>query len=133
MANLTREQRAEKNKRLERVPVGAANKLDFSGMDPAYRYRVVNDRPGRIPMFQKAGWEFCYTESRNFSDVNETTAMDSRVSLDLGGGDKGYLMRIKSELFDEDQAAKIEGVKNIERAMKRQPSRDNPYKGLTDE
>ena len=47
-----------------RVPVGAGNKLQFAGKDPAYHYRVVNDNPGRLAMFQQAGYEFCHSEER---------------------------------------------------------------------
>lgn len=137
MANLTREERAARAAivaKSNRVPINAANKLSFEGTDPDYHYRVVVDRPGRLQMFLKAGYEFCSEEIRvTDGGIAETTSLDSRVSLDTGGGEKGYLMRIRKEFYDEDQAAKIERIKSTERQMQRQPTRDNPYKGLTDE
>jgi hypothetical protein len=84
-------------------------------------------------MFIKAGYEFCADETRvQDNGIAETSQLDTRKSLDLGGGDKGYLMRIRKEYFDEDQAAKIDNIRNIEKSMQRTPTSDNPNnKGLT--
>jgi hypothetical protein len=119
-----------------RVPVGAGNKLQFAGKDPAYHYRVVNDNPGRLAMFQQAGWEFdTATEREADKGTAEAGGMDTRIVADVGRGVKGYLMRIPNELFDEDQAAKIEKVKATEDQLKnRNPNpRKGEYGGLSDE
>ena len=119
-----------------RVPVGAGNKLQFAGKDPSYRYRVVNDNPGRLAMFQQAGYEFCYSEEREADKgAAEAGGVDTRIVADAGRGVKGYLMRIPREFYDEDQAAKIEKVKATEDQLKnRNPNpRKGEYSGLSDE
>ena len=120
----------------QRIPVGSGNKLAFEGRDPNYAYRVVMDRPGRLGMFLQAGYEFCTDETRVADKgVAEGSAIDTRVTVNLGAGDVGYLMRIPKEYYDEDQARKFEKIKAQESAMKnRNP---NPvkgvYQGLSDE
>jgi len=119
-----------------RVPVGAGNKLQFAGKDPAYHYRVVNDNPGRLAMFLQAGYEFCHSEEREADKgAAEAGGVDTRIVVDAGRGVKGYLMRIPRELYDEDQAAKIEKVKATEDQLKnRNPNpRKGEYGGLSDE
>ena len=121
--------RPEHTGRPKRVPVGAGNKLQFHGKDPNYAYRVVMDRPGRLSAFLAAGYEFCYSEVREADKgIAEGTASDTRQTVNMGGSDKGYLMRIPKEFYDEDQAAKLSKVLATEAAMK---NRDpNPTKGV---
>ena len=120
----------------KRIPVGAGNKLEFSGKDPNYAYRIVNDNPGRLQMFLQAGYEFCTTETRE-SDKGaaEAGSTDTRIVADAGRGVKGYLMRIPKELYDEDQANKIMAVKQAEDQLKnRNPNpKKGEYQGLSDE
>ena len=110
-----------------RVPVGSVNKLEFEGKDPNFVYRVVNDVPGRIQMFQRAGYQFCTEESRTFDSVAETEAMDTRISMDIGGGRKGYLMRIPKEFYEEDFAKKMARLDAIDDSMK--PKKRRPSDG----
>jgi hypothetical protein len=120
----------------KRVPVGAGNKLEFTGRDPNYAYRVVMDRQGRLDAFRAAGYDFCYSEVREADKgVAEGTATDTRKMVNLGCSDKGYLMRIPKEYYDQDQADKLNKVKATEAAMKnRDPNpRQGSYQGLSDE
>ena len=120
----------------KRVPVGAGNKLKFDGKDPNYAYRVVNDNPGRLQMFLQAGYEFCHSETREADKgAAEAGGIDTRIVADAGRGVKGYLMRILKELYDEDQANKIETVKRTEDQLKnRNPNpKKGEYQGLSDE
>jgi hypothetical protein len=131
--DVTRNDNAGKPKR---VPVGAGNKMEFEGKDPNYEYRIVNDNPGRLAMFQRASWEFCYDEKRVADKgVAEAGSMDTRIVADAGRGLKGFLMRIPKDLYDEDQANKIDKVKESEAQMKNK--NPNPvkgqYAGLSDE
>ena len=120
---------ARVDERPRRVPVGAGNKLQFEGRDPGYAYRVVMDRPGRLGMFLQAGYEFCYSEVREADKgTAEGSSPDTRVMVNMGGAEKGYLMRIPKEFYDEDQANKMNKVKAQEATMK---NRDpNPVKGV---
>lgn len=120
----------------DRVPVGYGNKLEFTQKDPAYVYRLVNDIPGRLAIFQRAGYEFVYEGERaDDKGTAETSALDTRVSADTGGGGRGYLMRIKREFYLADQDAKIKNVRANEAAM----TNTNPdpargiYPGLVDD
>ncbi len=119
-----------------RVPVGHGNKLAFNDNDPNYMYRMVNDVPGRIAMFQRAGYEFVYNGERELDKgTAEAGAPDTRASVDAGQGLRQYRMRIRKELYDEDQASKFDKVKELENSMKNK--NPNPvkgeYAGLTDE
>lgn len=131
--DVTRSDNAGKPKR---VRVGAGNKLEFAGKDPAYTYRVVNDNPGRINMFLNAGWEHEQSATRTYDKgVAEAGGMDTRVVVDAGRGVKGYLMRIPNELYDEDQTEKIMAIKRTEDQLRNK--NPNPvkgvYEGLSDE
>jgi hypothetical protein len=123
-------------RRTNRVPVGAGNKLEFMGKDPGYHYRVVNDVPGRVGMFQKAGYDFCTSEVREMDKgIAEGEAADTRIVINSGQGVKSYLMRIPIEFYNEDQARKIEAVKQTEDQMRNKnpdPKR-GVYGGLSDE
>jgi hypothetical protein len=99
-------------------------------------YRVVNDVPGRLAMFQQAGYEFDTTASRVVDKgIAEGEAIDTRKIVNSGAGVKSYLMRIPKEFYDEDQARKIEAVKRSEDQMKnKNPNpRKGEYPGLSDE
>ena len=92
--------------------------------DPNFVYRFVNDTGSRVSNFQQAGYEM----------VQDTELLvgDSRVfdPSDIGTGKKvtsndgtvSYLMRIKKEWFDEDQAKKDAYTKETEAAMKKEAS-----------
>ena len=128
--------RSDNAGRPARIPIGQGNKLEFDGKDPNYMYRVVNDIPGRLTMFQQAGYEFCTTEQRIADKgIAEGTAVDTRIIVNSGNGIKSYLMRIPKEYYDEDQAKKIESIKKAESQMKNK--NPNPikgeYAGLSDE
>lgn len=92
--------------------------------DPNYQYRFVNDTGSRIANFQAAGYEFVQD--------TELTVGDSRVfdPSDIGSGKRvtsndgtvSYLMRIKKEWYDEDQAAKAAQINETEAAMKQEAS-----------
>lgn len=90
--------------------------------DPNYEYRFVNDNGSRLHLFQQAGYEFVKDEdmivgSSRVSDVNDLGSNKSVISND---GTTSYLMRIKKEFYDEDQAAKAEAISEQESAMKSQ-------------
>lgn len=127
---------AREGRKADRVPVGHGNKLEFTQNDPAYSYRMVNDVPGRIDMFLKAGYEFTYTGERSADKgAAEGGAPDTRVSVDAGKGVRAYRMRILKEFFDEDQAAKIERIKAAEDQMRNKDPdpAQGKYAGLTDQ
>jgi hypothetical protein len=101
-------------------------------MEPGYHYHVINDKDGRIPSKQAQGYEFVYSE-KPIGDfqVGEATALGSLVCKPVGNGRVGYLMRIKQEFYDEDQAAKAKIVDATEAALKPNRSKEEYGPGLT--
>ena len=106
--------------RVSRTPVGTRNILTVKGKDPNYVYRHVNDIDDRISMFQEAGYELVQDESVVVGDkrVNAASSLGSAKAVSVGQGTKAYLMRIKRDWYEEDQAKKLANVADIERATK---------------
>jgi len=112
-------------KRTERKSLFQRGPQSITGeKDPNFVYRFVNDTGSRVSNFQQAGYEV----------VQDTELLvgDSRVfdPSDIGSGKKvtsndgtvSYLMRIKKEWFDEDQAKKDAYTKETEATMKKEAS-----------
>jgi hypothetical protein len=122
---------AEKQKapsgRVTRTPLGKRNILSVKGQDPNYEYRFVNEVEDRISQFQEAGYEIVPDTSATVGDkrVNATSSIGSGKQVSVGQGTKAYLMRIKKEYYEEDQATKMAHVNEIERATKEQALNGN--------
>ena len=104
--------------RPKRTPLGQRNRLTYDNLDPAFEYRVINDKDDRLKRAQEAGYEFVH-EAGKLGDerVAEGTSIDSRVAKPVGNGMTGFLMRIPKELYAEDQAGKIAEIEKTEAAM----------------
>jgi hypothetical protein len=115
-------------RRVRRTPLGQRNVLSVSGKEPGYEYRFVNDTSDRVAQFQEAGWELVPQAGVRIGDkrVGTPTAEGSQAQASVGGGDKAYLMRIRSDWFQEDQARKQEYVNATEAATK-QEALDGTY------
>lgn len=124
MSRVQSEKRVVRKSLFQRGPQSIAGEKD-----PNYVYRFVNDTGSRIANFQSAGYEIVKDD--------ELTVGDSRVfdPSDLGSGKKvtsndgtvSYLMRIKKEYYEEDQAAKQNFINETERAMKQQATQSADY------
>jgi hypothetical protein len=106
--------------RVTRTPVGTRNILTVAGKDPNYVYRVINDSGDRVQEFMDAGYELVDANSVRVGDkrVNAATAEGSKAQLSVGQGQKAYVVRIKKEWYEEDQAAKQVHVNKLEEATK---------------
>lgn len=124
MAGLTREERAAKEAKLSReatgrstrVPLGVARSKLSVPVRPGYVRRWVNDTEGRLQQAQQGGYEFSTDQSLQIGspDIdNENRDLGARVSrvVDKSTGQKAYLMEIKEEFYQEDQAMKQKAVK----------------------
>lgn len=124
MANLTRAERAAKEQsmsredtgRSKRVPLGVARSKLSVPDRPGYKRRWVNDTEGRLAYAEQGGYEFVSDSKLQIGspDVdNENRDLGARVSrvVDKSTGQKAYLMEIKEEFYEEDQAAKRKAVK----------------------
>lgn len=105
-----------------RIPIGDQPRelTSVRGKDPAFEYRIVADKPGRIDKFELAGYEIVNHEVQ----VGETRAgtpspEGSPVKISLGGGVQGYLMRQRKEWYDADQQKKMDALLKAEQAMVR--------------
>lgn len=139
----TKEEKARIAARKERVPLGVPRmKLKTSSRE-GYHRRFVNDwyagSPDRLQEAQTGGYEFV-TDPTKVGDSPELDAAqpDSRVSKIVGTRPDGqpiraYLMEIKQEFYDEDQAAKMASIDEVEKQMfagkdgQGEPGRDGRY------
>jgi regulator of protease activity HflC (stomatin/prohibitin superfamily) len=106
--------------RVQRTPVGTRNVLTVAGKEAGYEYRIINDSGDRVQEFLDAGYEIVSNDSVRVGDkrVNAATAEGSKAQLSVGQGQKAYVVRIKKEWYDEDQAAKQVHVNKLEEATK---------------
>ena len=101
---------------------GARQRLRVAGKEPGYAYRIVNDIDDRISEFQEDGWEIVSDNKVKIGDkrVSNPTAEGTPKQISVGGGVKAYLMRIKEEFYNEDQATKAEHLDKLEASMKKE-------------
>ena len=97
---------------------GVRGRLTVKRKDPDFEYRIVNDDLGRIDQLKERGYEIV-TQDTPVGDnrVATPTKEGSPVQINVGQGKKAYLMRIKKEWYDEDQAAKQVEIDNIEQTI----------------
>jgi hypothetical protein len=127
----TAENRETQNKP-RRVPVsGLRDILTVHGKDPDKVYRFVKDAEeggSRIMQFKRAGYEFTDGSNNGTITVGEECVYKSRKSNGTivrhpveankhGAPQYLYLMEIKKEWYDEDQAKKAEAVDELERTI----------------
>lgn len=106
--------------RTQRTPVGTRNVLTVAGKDPSYVYRIINDSGDRVQEFLDAGYELVSASSVRVGDkrVGKATAEGTVSQVSVGQGMKGYIVRIRKEWYDEDQALKQQRVAEAEAATK---------------
>ncbi len=117
--------RVADNKRPRRTPInGSRNVLTVNGKEPGYQYRVVNDTGDRIQMFIDQGYEVVSDDKIKVGDrrIANPTKEGTPVQVSVGGGQKAFVMRIKDEYYQEDQAAKLKHVADLEAGMKKEAS-----------
>ena len=106
--------------RPQRTRVGTRNVLSVAGKDPNYAYRIINDSGDRVQEFLDSGYELVDASSVRVGDkrVNSASAEGSKAQVSVGQGQKAYVVRIKKEWYEEDQAAKQDYVNELEHATK---------------
>ncbi len=118
----------------KRTPLGERNRLTFKNLDPAYSYRIINDKDDRLKRAQDGGYEFVESEEQlGDTRVADPSKLGSKVSKPVGNGVTGYLMRIKKEWYDEDQEKKQKLVDRTEQSMKPAKAKEEYGPGLTSE
>jgi len=101
---------------------GVRNVLKINGKEPGYEYRVVNDVGDRIEQLKSIGYEIVEDDKLTVGDrrIANPTKEGSPVKVSVGGGTQAYVMRIKSEWFEEDKKKKEEHIDSIERGTLRE-------------
>jgi hypothetical protein len=90
--------------------------------DPDFEYRFVNDTGSRLHVMQQAGYEFVTDADMvvGSSRVSDASDLGSNKSVVSNDGTTSYLMRIKKEFYNEDQAAKAAQIDEQDKAMTQQ-------------
>jgi hypothetical protein len=86
--------------------------------------RWINDTEGRLALAGQGGYEFVVDQSLQIGDPdvdNENRDLGARVSrvVDKTTGQKAYLMEIRQEYYQEDQAAKVAKVEETDRRIRK--------------
>ena len=126
-AKSERQQEIERIRKM-RVPPGIPSRsLDYPARE-GYARRVVCDRHGRVEKFLAGGWSYVQQDALEENPTGVLKAatregVDSRVSQVVGSHKDnkpmtGYLMEIPVELYDEDQATKMEHIDNLESGLR---------------
>lgn len=120
--------------RPKRTPInGTRNVLGVQGKEDGYHYRIVNDDGDRVKMFEEQGYEIVTDPNVKVGDrrVANPTSEGSAVQVSVGGGTKAYVMRIKREWYEEDQASKQAFINEQESAMKKDATNSADYGKLS--
>jgi hypothetical protein len=106
--------------RVRRTPVGRRNVLSVTGKEPGYVYRFVNDTGDGVQHLLEQGYELVEAKGVRIGDkrIGQASEEGSAAMASVGGGMKAFLMRIKQEWYDEDQADKAAHVDATEAATK---------------
>jgi len=109
-----------KTTRPQRTPLANRSVLSVKGKEPGYEYRIVNDVGDRVDMFKEQGYEVVEDNSVQIGDrrVARPSKEGSPVQVSVGGGTKAYLMRQKTDWYQEDQNTKETRLKELEGAMR---------------
>lgn len=111
-------------KKRERRPInGNVSILEVRGKEPGYHYAWVPE--DQVYLRQENGFEHVrHAVSVGTKRIDVSDTPTSHVTVKLGAGTIGYLMRIPQEWYDEDMASDQERVNEQERARIRDSSSD---------
>lgn len=110
-----------KSARVARKPLTQRGPQAIAGdKDANFVYRFVNDTGSRIANFQAAGYELVTSDDLTVGDnrVSDASDLGSAKRVISNDGTTSYLMKIKKEWYDEDQATKSAALAEQEAAMK---------------
>jgi len=98
----TRPNKIDRSNRPKRVPIhGLRDKLSVHGQEPGWHYCFVNE--DNTIKYQDAGYEFVTHEVRiGDRHVDFAQEVGGKVSVKVGNGLAGYLMRCTEEDYQEE-------------------------------
>ncbi|MGB1214604.1 MAG: hypothetical protein ACPG4X_14665 [Pikeienuella sp.] len=98
-----RENKRQETGRRQRVPMGTPQAKLSATVEEGYVGRWINDQGGRIIKAREAGYEFAEDQTANGEDKRRKAQVGT---LPDGSPMFAYLMKIRREFYDEDQAFK---------------------------
>lgn len=112
--------KAPRGRPARRESVSVRNRLNVEGTDPNYVYRIVADVSDRLDYMEKLGYEFVKAKDvkvggKRMSQPQAAEGENAQISL--GGGIKGYVMRISKEWYEQDQSEKRASIDETRRAL----------------
>lgn len=116
--------------RTKRTPINGRNILSVTNKESGYTYRFVNDVGDRIEIFKERGWELVDAKDVRIGDrrVEAAGALGSKAQASVDKqGTKAFLMRIKNDWYEEDQADKARSIAEQEKSMKQSALSNNDY------
>ena len=127
MAETVRAPRGRPNRR---EAAGFRNRLAIHGSDPSFVYRIVNDTDGRVAYFENLGYELCKHDEVKVVGKRQTQpdAKDGGLAvISVGGGVKSYVVKIRKDWYEEDQAKKQAHIDELEQTTKRDADKEGFY------
>lgn len=110
----------------------SADILTVKGTDPDYVYRWVNDLRGRVQRMIDAGYDI--VDEKLSYGAESTSGAANTITVNAKHGDKGVLMRIRKEFYEEDQQTRARLIREKEDAIfKREREADGRYGKLEHE
>ena len=112
-----------KSARVARKPLTQRGPQAIAGTkDNDFVYRFVNDTGSRVANFQAAGYELVTSDDLTVGDnrVSDASDLGSAKRVVSNDGTTSYLMKIKREWYEEDQATKAAALAEQEAAMKQE-------------
>ena len=112
--------------RPKRTPIGSRNRLSIRNREDGYVYRIVNanleNDLDRVDAFLEQGYELVPKDKIGTvgdKRVDNASSLGSSSLISVGQGTKAVVMRIRKELYDEDQAAKQAEIDAPEQTMRK--------------
>ena len=107
-----------------RVPMGTAQLRLAVPKRKGYVRRWFVDKPGRLARAQQAGYQFVTDKTLHIGEghVSNDTDLGNRISeitgrAENGAGQRSYLMEIREDWYQEDQATKAKDRAEIKAAI----------------
>jgi hypothetical protein len=123
-SNMTRSSPSRASAQPRRQPLGSRQRIRVKVPEgDGYKYRIANnaaDGGNRVENLLDQGYEVVpQVERTGDRRVDEASAIGSASSnINLGRQDKGTLMRIKDEWYEQDQVSKHAQADSLEQRMK---------------
>jgi len=113
-----RPSKLNRSDRPQRVPInGLRDKLSITGQEPGFHYCIVNDY--NVETYALGGYEFVSHDVKiGDRSINAAAMEGGKVSLPVGNGVTGFVMRIPQEYYDEDRAAEQADLDDKDRALR---------------